>query len=140
MQEHGSYELEVVGQTVVTRAFDSWNYETAFRWGEELKHKANNIIKQPWACLIDLRLWELTTPEAWSYIEELNVWGDKNKLAYVALVCALGIQETIIKRSQTVFTTVDVKFFRELKEANDWLNSVDAYSNQLARRSGSQAN
>jgi hypothetical protein len=124
MQEHGSYSLEVKGQTHILKAYGAWNYETVQRWGAETKQLVSTINLTPWACLIDLTEWELATPDAREYVYNLNLWFNDNNLKHLAIVYSLYIQKEILKISQAVLTNVEIKYFDTLEEAEKWLNSI----------------
>jgi hypothetical protein len=48
MKVHGSYTLEVNKSTITFVAYDSWNYEAAIAWGNELKNIVIQMKNEPW--------------------------------------------------------------------------------------------
>lgn len=127
MIEHGSFKIEVVGQTLVVQCFDDWNIETVLRMCEEYKEHVRKINNKPWACLVDLSQWELSVPEMWDEIDKLNYWGNLNNQKYEAVVCGMSIQKTLMQASHEVLTNVESRFFPTLEEAYEWLDSVGCY-------------
>jgi len=125
MKEHGSYELEIQSKTLVFRAYSSWNYETTISWGKEAKDLAKLLKHEPWICLIDLTNWELITPDVREYISEINLWANENNLKYLAVVYGFEIQKKLLQKSFRVLTNVDCEYFKDLDDANKWLNSVE---------------
>ena len=75
MLEHGSFEFEVVEQTLVVKCFDAWNVETVLRMCSEYKDHVKKINDKPWACLVDLTQWELVSSES-------QLPDEKNEHAY----------------------------------------------------------
>lgn len=91
MQEHGSFDMKIINQTLVVKAFRAWNYETVLRYGTEYKQLIEKLKNKPWACLVDLTEWELATPDIWEHIDELNEWGNINNQRYEVVICSLAI-------------------------------------------------
>ena len=124
MQEHGSFKLKIVDQTLVVQCFGSWNLETVLRMCKEYKELVEQINDKPWACLVDLSQWELSTPEMWDEIDKLNEWGNDNNQRYEAVICNLFIQKSLMEDSHTVLTNVETSFCENIEQAYEWLNSV----------------
>lgn len=127
MQEHGSFDMKIISQTLVIKCFDSWNYETVSRLCIEYKELAKKINNKPWACLVDLTQWELSTPDMWDQIDELNQWGNINNQKYEVVICSLSIQRDLMEDSHNVLTNVETKFCNNLTQAYEWLKSVGVY-------------
>jgi hypothetical protein len=124
MQSHGSFELSIKDQTLIVKAIGAWNYETAVNCGKEYKRLVHKLKLKPWACLVDLTEWELFTPDASDYIDELNEWGNLNNQKYEVVVCGLFIQQALLEKSHEVLTNVETKFSENLKQAYEWLETV----------------
>lgn len=127
MNEHGSFTIEVKDQTIVVNCFDSWNSETVIRLCKEYTEHVNTISDKPWGCLVDFTYWELSTPDMWEKIDELNEWGNVNNQKYEVVICSLSIQRTLMEASHEVLTNVETKFCENLAQAYDWLESVGVY-------------
>ena len=127
MLEHGSFDMKIIEQTLVVRCFDAWNNETVLRMCKEYKDLVSKINNKPWACIVDLTQWELSTPEMWIHIDELNVWGNINNQKYEAVVCSSSVQKYLMEKSHDVLTNVEAKFYDELVQAYEWLESVGVY-------------
>ncbi len=127
MLEHGSFEMKIIEQTLVIKCFDAWNIQTVKRMCKEYKEHINKISDKPWACIVDFTQWELSTPDMWGYIDELNEWGNNNNQKYEAVVCSLLIQKDLMESSHEVLTNVEAKFFDHLTQAYDWLESLGVY-------------
>ena len=124
MQEHGSFQMKIVEQTLIIKCFDAWNLETVLRLCKEYKGLVEQINDKPWACLVDLSQWELATPEMWDEISELNKWGNSNNQKYEAVICSTSLQKTLMEDSHKVLTNVETKFCENIEQAYEWLNSV----------------
>lgn len=125
MQEHGSFKMEIVGQTLVVKCFDAWNIETVLRLCDEYIALVKTINDKPWACLVDLSQWELSTPEMWAEIDKLNYWGNNNNQRYEAVICAMSLQKVLMEDSHTVLTNVESNFFDDIEQAYKWLADLN---------------
>ncbi|MDO6446393.1 hypothetical protein Q4493_11475 [Colwellia sp. 1_MG-2023] len=125
MEEHGSYDLAIEEKTHILKAYGSWNFETAKKWGAETKAILNGIIDKPWVCLVDLSQWELATPDIRTYVHDFNLWLNENNLKYLAVVYSLHLQVEVLKITHVVLTNVEIKYFDNHKDANEWLNSIE---------------
>ena len=124
MQEHGSFTIEVVDQTLIVKCFDAWNFETVIRLCREYKEYVEKINDKPWACLVDLSKWELSTPDMCDEISKLNQWGNINNQKYEVVICSMSLQQMLMEDSHTVFTNVETNFCDNIEQAYDWLKSV----------------
>ena len=122
-KEHGSFEIEVINQVVVLRSFGAWNVETAIHMRNDFQQIASKIANRPWACLVDLRSWELGGPEIWSPIERLNMWCDQNNQKLEAVVCSLLIQKHLLENAQKALLHSETEFFDNINKAKIWLNT-----------------
>ena len=130
MLEHGSFEFEVVEQTLVVKCFDAWNVETVLRMCSEYKDHVKKINDKPWACLVDLTQWELSTPEMWAHIDELNEWGNLNNQKYEVVVCNSAVQQYLMENSHEVLTNVEAIFCENLAQAYGWLTGLGVYKKE----------
>ena len=124
MQEHGSFEIEVTGQTIRVKLYDQWNSETTVRFISEVKTKALTIYDKPWACLVDLSDWELGTPELWSLFDEANIWCSEHNQKYEASVSKLALHKQVMEKSDEAFIGVQTNAFGNTPDALAWLESV----------------
>ncbi len=127
MKEHGSFTFEVFHQTLVVKCFDAWNTETVIRLCREYQEHAQQISDKPWGCLVDMSCWELSTPDMWEKIDELNEWGNQNNQKYEAVICSLSIQRSLMESSHEVLTNVETQFCEDIAQAYEWLASVGVY-------------
>ena len=124
VQEHGSFDMKIVDQTLIIKCFDSWNIQTVLRLCKEYKALVETINDKPWACLVDMSQWELSTPEMWNEIDKLNQWGNINNQKYEAVICCLSIQKMLMEDSHSVLTNVETNFCQNIDEAYKWLSSL----------------
>jgi len=129
MQEHGSFTIEIIDQTLIIKCFDAWNLETVIRLCREYKEHVESIKDKPWACLVDLSKWELSTPEMWDEISKLNEWGNLNNQKYEVVIFGMYIQQTLMEESHTVLTNVETKFYDTIEQAYEWLISIRMLNN-----------
>ena len=105
MLEHGSFNLSLIDQTIISEAFGSWNIETAIRWADEFKLLVGQISNAPWACIVDLSNFELAPLDVWAYIDEINLWCNVNNQKYEVLICSSSLQKAILEKSKAVSYT-----------------------------------
>lgn len=123
MREHGFFEMKILDQTLVIKCIGCWNFETILHIEKEYKELASTINHKPWACLVDLIEWELTSPETLEHISVINKWGNLNNQRYEVVVCNLAIQKAVFKDSHKVLTNVETTFRHNLEDAYKWLSS-----------------
>lgn len=111
--EHGSFEFEIQGQILIMRPLGAWNFETAVRCCKEYKELANTINDSPWACLVNLSLWELGTPDIWHEIDKVNAWADTNNEKFEAVICSNSLQNTLLEQTYDKFKNVQTDFFTQ---------------------------
>lgn len=124
MEPHGSFKLTIKEKTLIVTAIGAWNYETAVSCGKEYKRLVSGLEGKPWACLVDLKEWELFTPDASDYINELNKWGNINNQKYEVVVFGLSIHQAVLEKSHEVLTNVEIKFYENLEQAYEWLETI----------------
>jgi len=123
MKEHGHFDMKIVGQTLIVTCFDSWNIETTIRLSNEYTQLVEKINNAPWACLVDLSQWELSTPDGWDEINKLNQWANINNQGYEVVVCNTALKKSLMKNSHKVLTNVETFFCNDLDSAYQWLNT-----------------
>jgi len=124
MQEHGTFNIDLRGQTVRVKLYDQWNYEVTVRFVQEFKLKALTICNKPWACVVDLSEWELGTPDIWELLEEGNVWSSEHNQKYEASISQLAVHKQIMEKTDESFSNVETKAFNNETQALAWLESV----------------
>ena len=130
MQPHGSFKLSVIDRVIIIEAIGAWNYEAAVVFANEYKKRIEQLNKRPWACLIDLTNWELFTPEASDYLDDINRWAERNNQRFEVVVCGLSIQKALLEKNQEAFTNVETKFCENIEQAYEWLKSVGVLSSK----------
>ena len=115
--------MNVCGQFIHIKAFGSWNFETTSRWCLEYKNHIEFIKNNPWTRILDLTLWELTTPDVRNIVDEVNTWANINNQKFEIVICPLAIQQKLAERAHQVLTDVEIKYCKNLQEAHEWLGS-----------------
>ena len=129
MQEHGSFDMKIIDQTLIVKCFDAWNLETVLRMCEEYKILAKKIADKPWGCLVDLSQWELSTPDIWDEIAKLNTWGNKHNQKFEVVIYCMSLQKTLLADSHQVLTNVETHFCDNIEQAYTWLTQVGVLNN-----------
>jgi len=121
MKEHGSFDMIQHGQIISLNVFGGWNFETTSRWCSEYKTHIDSIKGAPWARIMDLTFWELTTPDVWEIVDEVNIWANQNNQKYEVVICPLSLQRQLLERAHQVLPNVEIKFCEHISEAKEWL-------------------
>ncbi|WP_426414689.1 hypothetical protein [Aestuariirhabdus sp. LZHN29] len=121
MREHGTYEMGVYDQIITLKVFGAWNLETTKRWCSEYRDHIQAVKSNPWARIIDLTFWQLTTPDVWEIVDDVNIFANDNNQKYEVVICPLSIQKEILGRAHQVLTNVEIEFCDSLPEAYQWL-------------------
>jgi hypothetical protein len=125
MQEHGSFELQIKGKTLISKAYGAWNYETSVRYATECRQLIEqHLLSESWASIVDLSDWELATPDIWQVIDELNIWASENNLKHEVVIPSLTLQQTLLEQTQEGFTDVETKFVDNIAQAYQWLEQL----------------
>lgn len=66
---HGEYEIVSIGRVLGVKVSGSWNEEGAQKYRRELEHRLISMADEPFAHILDVRRWELATPEAMSILK-----------------------------------------------------------------------
>lgn len=84
--EHGHFSIDVSGRVLCAHLSGSWNSQTAERFSDEFKYKAQALIGEPWGHLVLLDDWDLGVPEMTPIIERLVNWCIEQNLVRAAQV------------------------------------------------------
>ncbi len=84
--EHGYFTINVSGRVLCAHLFGSWNSQTAERFSDEFKQKAQALVGEPWGHLVLLDDWDLGVPEMTPIIESLVSWCIEQDLVRAAQV------------------------------------------------------
>lgn len=123
MREHGYFEMERHEQVILIKVFGTWNLETTMRWCIEYKRHIESIKHSPWARILDLTFWELTTPDVWAYVDEVNSWANNHNQKFEIVICPLSLQKMQLKRAHQLLSNVEIKYCQNLQEARNLLAS-----------------
>ena len=105
--------------------------DTTLRWCSEYKTLIESVKRKPWARVIDLTYWELTTPDVWECVDEVNTWANTHNQKYDVVICPLPVQRHVLERAHQVLTNVEIKFCDNLLEAYQWLELQGMSSSKL---------
>ena len=125
LNEHGNFKISINSQTIILEAYGAWNYETAIRFCHDFKQSVKKIESKPWASLIDLREWDLSTPDIWEAIDDLTIWSEQHNQRYEATIYINNIQKTLLEQSQQNFENISVQYFDQPELAYQWLANMN---------------
>lgn len=123
MNPHGAFDIHTQDRIVDVRVWEAWNAEGMARFIEQFKAAARSLGDGPWAALIDLRDWELATPETEKQVDELQAWCIENGQSFEAVVVgdAALAQAQMQRYSQLITGFIEQRHFANREEARRWL-------------------
>ena len=127
LQQHGSFTIEIKQRTIEINAFAAWNEQTSEQFRQAYLELAQQLRKQPWACLINLLEWELGTGEILRVGQELNAWSFANKQRFSAIVCESSLHRHLIEKIQEPTKSIEHRYFTDVESARVWLNALHLY-------------
>ncbi len=119
------YTITPYDSLLYIKTFSSWDDRVMKQHFEDVKRLARELFEnRPWGLLVDKRQWELNTPEAQNIGEEQPIKPMDKNLTHVAIV----IDDSAMKEWQAEAIAKkgipgDVRLFREIETAEDWLAS-----------------
>ena len=125
MNGHGSYELIVRNRVVIAKIIGAWNKEESEQYFSELKKMTQGIIHEPWAIVVYLDQWELSTPDSEQVNLNLLNWLMANNLKKAAEIYSpsvlkkMHVQNIVNKTA----SKIDRQCFTDDKAAIAWLES-----------------
>lgn len=119
---HGQYQIVVQKRVVEITAVGVWNDLTAKSFFSELDERVNAFNGESFGCLVDLRLWELGTPEMQQAVLERTHEMIERGLVKDAYVVGIGQ----VKQAQVAAMTpksegYERQYFETHLEALLWL-------------------
>jgi len=127
---HGRYTIEREERTIFIRVMGAWNLEGYRDFVAAFKQEALALREQPWGVIVDIREWELSTPEVEAEEDELQLWTLHNNQRWRAFVSdasyikALKIEEG----AKPVEEGIESRFFSSHKDARQWFASLGLLS------------
>ncbi|WP_108652683.1 hypothetical protein [Dongshaea marina] len=119
-QVHGSYQLKQQGRFLLLTVIGAWNRECGERCGQELKSYISSYDSQAWGCLMDLRQWQLSTPETWKTFNQVRAWFIEHNYRVEAMVCSMAIQKRILEKERLISDSLQSRLFTNYQQALDW--------------------
>ena len=126
---HGRFEITVRGQVLILKALEQWNEEAALAFEQEWMRLATPIANAPWAHLVFLDDWELSTPEVAPIISRVVVWSVAHNMTHAAQVYSPNMlkkyePDRMVDNSKLPF---EKQVFLNENDAIQWLNGAGFY-------------
>ncbi|MGF1742766.1 hypothetical protein L4C34_17145 [Vibrio profundum] len=118
---HGAYLLEVRGRMIIVTAEASWNEECTRVFSSELKAIVETFSGERWGMFMDLRQWELMTPECWTLINELREWFFERDYSVEAILTKRVTQSGIVDKERVTTSLLKIKAFTDYDAALSWI-------------------
>lgn len=130
MEVHGDFKIIKYKHSLDVKIIGQWNYEGAIGYIDKFKKAASSISQNDWGVIVDLREWELGTPETERPIAELQFWCKDNNQRYEATV----IGDKDIRRFQMDKyletldrNSIEQKYFKNYDDAIKWFQELDLF-------------
>lgn len=130
MRPHGEYTITTNGQVIELAIGGMWNLEGMREFVEAFKKQATGIKNSPWAVLIDLRFWDLGTPETDAVMDDLQDWCLNNNQTHEAVILSEhAVAAAQMERySEVIKGKLEQSYFSEPAEARNWLRELGFYT------------
>lgn len=106
-----------------------WNLEGYRDFEKQFKAAAQPLISNPWGVIVDVREWELSTPDIEAVEKELQLWTLRNNQRWRAFVSEESkLKEEQINRStKTVSHEIVSRYFQSMEGAREWFNELGLF-------------
>lgn len=120
---HGDFEVSFIESILVVKLIGSFNEFGAIELTAAIKEKVKNLQGLAFCMLVDDIELNGFTPEAYQVVEENNKWLNKQSLTAKAFLMRSHAQEVLDDHFVPSKKEQNVKVFRELETAIQWLKS-----------------
>ncbi|MEW6412244.1 MAG: hypothetical protein AB1483_07200 [Candidatus Zixiibacteriota bacterium] len=121
---HFEYNLDpdVENGIMYEKIYGIWRIETANHYYDDYIEEAKELVKKPWAKLIDLSNWKTGSPEVISKIGEHLDWCRKNNMVWSINIINNPVTYAQLNKMFAKGGTKDIsKTFRSREEAEQFL-------------------
>ena len=128
---HGKSAVELIGDIISVKLAGNFNKEGSEQYCQKVEALVTSMEGRPFAMLVDDRLVEGGTPEAYEVLQGYNKWLSQQMLVAKAIVIENVVTRAIISQRTPELAQQNTRYFQCVDEANDWLTS----SMKLSRKS-----
>ncbi|MDO6446238.1 hypothetical protein Q4493_10690 [Colwellia sp. 1_MG-2023] len=103
---HGKHHLEVKGNKLICKISGAWNLEQAQNFVKDLKATINQYqldARHQWVRVVDMREWELSTPDAQQCINNYLKWEQSKNCIQRYYYGCNRIQKILISEKYQMF-------------------------------------
>ena len=121
---HFEYVLDVdlANAVMYEKIYGAWRIETAENYSREFQKEAKELIKKPWAKMIDLSNWKTGSPEVIQKVAEHLEWCRKNNMVWSINVINNPVTYSQLQKMFAKGGTKDIsKTFRTRAEGEKFL-------------------
>lgn len=119
---HGKYSVEVDGDIIDVSLSGNFNKEGIVAYSERVREAVLAMAGKPFAMLIDSRLIEGGTPDAYDALEKYNHWLSTQKLIAKAVVMKNVVAQAILAQRTPTLTKQNTLYFDNRDDAVKWLS------------------
>ncbi len=123
---HGNFTISCEQQTIFVRVIGAWNLEGYRDFVAAFKQAALPLSAKPWGVIVDIRDWELSTPEVEAEEEELQLWTLRHNQRWRAFVSEPSYIKAakIEQGAEPVADGIESQFFATHADAREWFRSL----------------
>ncbi|UCD64063.1 MAG: hypothetical protein JSW34_01130 [Candidatus Zixiibacteriota bacterium] len=121
---HFEYALDadVENGIMYEKIYGSWRIETANHYNDDYRQEAAELVKKPWAKLIDLSNWKTGSPEVIEKIGEHLEWCRKNNMVWSVNIINNPVTYSQLQKMFSRGGTKEIsKTFRTRQEGEQFL-------------------
>lgn len=126
---HGNATISREGRVLVMDISGSWNLPGYLEFVERFKAAAEPLTAGEWGVLVDIREWDLSTPEVQEVESELQRWTLEHGQRWRAFITdESGLKEALTTKSaEPVQGEIESRYFRSAEEARAWLDGLGLF-------------
>lgn len=88
MKNRKAFSLSLEQRVLWVRADGVWNERTANDYVQEFRQLVQPILTEPWAVVLDIRHWQLSTAQVFSVLKDNTRWCFEHNLHHVETIYA----------------------------------------------------
>ena len=111
---HGEHRLHRDDNIIVAELLGTWNAQAAQHYGRELRRHIRSLHGRPWCRIIDLRGYELHTPEVIKLGAQFAAWAAENGCIFHCYLYSNTLQKETVKT-----------MFQALSQARDEASTLE---------------
>ncbi|RHW74722.1 hypothetical protein [Colwellia sp. RSH04] len=120
MRLHGSFDITIENNILISRFYGPWNYEQTKTYQLEVMEQAKSMSPNYWARIVDLSQWEGGGEEVVTPLVQLQQWALENNCLEIVFVNPPLLPKFMLEKYGDPYG--DYKVVQTIEEAKAWLD------------------